>query len=206
MFLVIDNYDSFVFNLIDYVHQLGEKTFVSYNDTITISEIINLNPCGIFLSPGPKHPKDSGICPDIIKQLGHRYPILGICLGHQAIGYAYGANIDKTQPAHGFASEIIHNQQDIFKNLPHKITVGRYHSLSIIDNDNFPECLDVTAQIPEPKMIMAVKHKEHPVFGVQFHPESILTPEGLRIIQNFIQINDLTHKSHSTNNQFQTEN
>ena len=187
MFLIIDNYDSFVFNLADYIHQAGQKTSIILNDRINISDIQKLNPKGIFISPGPKHPKDILNVVNIIQKFAPTIPIFGICLGHQAIGYAFGANIDMSSPAHGYSSMITHNDSVIFKNIPQNIPAGRYHSLAIMNDNNFPDCLIVTAQTDD-NIIMAVKHKTYPTYGVQFHPESILTPDGLAMLQNFINL------------------
>jgi anthranilate synthase/aminodeoxychorismate synthase-like glutamine amidotransferase len=189
MFLIIDNYDSFVYNLADYIHQTGHTTQIVLNDKITISDIQNLNPCGIFISPGPKHPKDIPNVIDIIQTFSSKIPILGICLGHQAIGFAFGAKIGQVKPAHGYASGITHYYNSIiFNNIPKNIMVGRYHSLAITDNhDTIPNSLEITA-VTDENLVMAVQHKIYPVYGVQFHPESILTPDGLQMIKNFITI------------------
>ena len=187
MFLIIDNYDSFVFNLADYVHQAGQKTHIIFNDVITPDTVYALKPKGIFISPGPKHPQDIPNVIDIIKIFSPTIPIFGICLGHQAIGYAFGANIQAISPAHGFASYITHHDTLIFNGINQHISVGRYHSLAILDDTDFPECLAVTAKTDD-KVIMAVRHKIYKTFGVQFHPESILTPDGLTIIKNFIEL------------------
>lgn len=186
MFLIIDNYDSFVFNLVDYIHQAGEKTYIVMNDMITLTDIHRLKPKGIFISPGPNHPKDIKNVIHIIQEFYDSIPIFGVCLGHQAIGYAFGATIKQIEPAHGFSSMITHDDTVIFSNVPQNIFVGRYHSLAIIDDNNFPNCLEITAKTND-NIIMAVKHKIYPIFGVQFHPESILTQNGLVIIKNFIQ-------------------
>ncbi len=186
MFLIIDNYDSFVFNLADYVHQAGEETYIVMNDRVTHADIECLKPKGIFISPGPKHPRDIVNVIDIIQRFASTIPIFGICLGHQAIGYAFGATVAQVKPAHGYRSHIAHNDMGIFKNIPQNTPVGRYHSLAIMNDTNFPECLAITAYTDN-NMIMAVKHKTYPTFGVQFHPESILTDDGLAIIRNFIK-------------------
>lgn len=190
MFLIIDNYDSFVFNLADYVHQTGHKTLIVKNDQVTETMIMHLKPLGIIISPGPKHPKDAGNIVPIIQKFYKKLPILGICLGHQAIGYAFGATITQTPPCHGIASKIMHSDQLIFKNIPQSISVGRYHSLGIIKDQHFPNALEITAQTSD-NLIMAIKHKTYPVFGLQFHPESILTEYGLSMIQNFVTLNDV---------------
>ena len=186
MFLVIDNYDSFVHNLARYVELAGAEYEVVRNDAITIDEIKTLSPEGIILSPGPCTPQEAGICIDAVKEFGSSIPILGVCLGHQAIGEACaGETIQSDQPIHGKSSTITHNGKGIFKGVISPLKVGRYHSLiTKLDDANR---LEVTAQLDD-DTIMAVQHKSHPVFGVQFHPESILTEDGLKIMQNFVQI------------------
>lgn len=186
MILLIDNYDSFVYNLADYVMQSGVACRVVRNDAITIDEIIQLDPLAIILSPGPCTPQQAGISIDLVKHIGHAVPILGVCLGHQAIGEAYGGQtIRAKQPVHGKASVIEHNGKDLFYNLPSPIDVGRYHSLIVA----LPEGSDlVISALCETGEIMAMQHKTHPVYAVQFHPESVLTPQGISIIKNFIRL------------------
>jgi anthranilate synthase/aminodeoxychorismate synthase-like glutamine amidotransferase len=189
MYLIIDNYDSFVFNLADYVHQTGHTTEILFNDTVTIDYIKLLRPQGIIISPGPKHPKDIINVIKIIHYFYDKIPILGVCLGHQAIGYAFGATVAQSFPAHGFSTPINHNDSVLFKGINQNIPVGRYHSLSIIDDDTFPKSLTITAKTFDSNhIIMAIEHKLYPVFGVQFHPESILTDSGLQIIHNFVTL------------------
>ncbi len=184
MILIIDNYDSFVYNLARYIEQLGYDYKIIRNDKITITEIKAINPKAIIISPGPGKPKDAGICIELIKELGATIPILGVCLGHQAIGEAYGgATKHASAPMHGKASLINHNEKDIFNNIKSPIKAGRYHSL--ITDISQSNDLTTTAT-SESDEIMAIKHKHHPVFGVQFHPESILTAHGIKIIDNFI--------------------
>lgn len=193
MILIIDNYDSFVYNLACYVEKLGEKTDVRRNNKITIKEIEELAPEAIIISPGPKAPKDAGICIELIKELGAKIPILGVCLGHQAICEAYGGKtITAQKPMHGKSSNIIHDKSGLFHNLPSPLKVGRYHSLS----SDLSGCddLEITAKT-ESDEIMAVTHKKSPVFGLQFHPESILTPQGINLIENFIAYSKHWHKS-----------
>lgn len=188
MFLVIDNYDSFVYNLVDYIHQHAQQTVIYYNDAVTVNDVFTLNPRAIFISPGPKRPEQAGFICDIIRICGKKIPILGICLGHQAIGHAFGADIIQSSPAHGVVSDIqIETETEIFKTLPSTIQAGRYHSLIIQENENFPSYLKITARTTATHLIMAVEHKEYPIYGVQFHPESLLTPEGLKMIGNFIK-------------------
>lgn len=190
MFLIIDNYDSFVFNLADYIHQAGQTTHIMLNDQICVADIERINPQGIFISPGPKHPQDIPNVIDIIQKYAPTIPIFGICLGHQAIGYAFGADISMVSPVHGYTSQITHRENSIiFNTLPQTMTVGRYHSLAIMDSPQspLPPCLRVTA-VTDNDLIMAVEHTQYPTYGVQFHPESILTPDGLLMIKNFISV------------------
>lgn len=186
MILIIDNYDSFVYNLARYIECLGEKTKVIRNDAISIDEVKKLSPRAIILSPGPCAPQQSGICTELIRQCGHSIPILGVCLGHQAIGEAYGGKtIRALQPMHGKATTITHNGSDLFENLPPLLLVGRYHSLV----SELPENSELTVTaFSEDQEIMALQHSTHPVYGVQFHPESILTPDGAEILKNFLLI------------------
>lgn len=185
MILLIDNYDSFVYNLARYVHELGYETLVKRNDKISIAEIEMFNPSHIILSPGPCTPLQAGISMEVIRIFGSRIPILGVCLGHQAIGQVYGATIDKAKnPMHGKASFITHQSQTIFAGLKNPLKVARYHSL-IVSDENFPSELLVTARC-EAGEIMALQHRVLPVFGVQFHPESILTECGYDLLRNFL--------------------
>lgn len=187
MFLVIDNYDSFVHNLTRYLVLAGNKCRVVRNDAITIQQIKQLKPEAIILSPGPCTPKEGGICVDVVKTFGQTTPILGICLGHQAIGEAYGClTLRSDQPMHGLQSTITHNKNGIFSALPTPMDVGRYHSL-IVKTKNANSPLQTTARTKEGE-IMAIQHETHPVYGLQFHPESILTPQGLKLIENFTKI------------------
>lgn len=185
MILLIDNYDSFTYNLYQYIGEFAEVKVVR-NDEITINEIIELNPKGIVISPGPGTPDDAGISIDVVQKLGARYPILGICLGHQSIAQAYGGKIIRADEIyHGKTSKISVKGKLIFEGIPRKMDVMRYHSL-IVDNMSLPECLDVIGSTVDHNIIMAVKHKEHDVYGLQFHPESIYTPKGKHIISNFV--------------------
>ncbi|APF22185.1 anthranilate synthase component II [Clostridium butyricum] len=185
MILLIDNYDSFTYNLYQYIGEFAEVKVVR-NDEITINEIIELNPKGIVISPGPGTPDDAGISIDVVQKLGARYPILGICLGHQSIAQAYGGKIIRADEiCHGKTSKISVKGKLIFEGIPRKMDVMRYHSL-IVDNMSLPECLDVIGSTVDDNIIMAVKHKEHDVYGLQFHPESIYTPKGKHIISNFV--------------------
>jgi len=183
MFLVIDNYDSFVYNLARYLALAGVKCKVVRNDAITVRAIQKLKPQGILLSPGPGMPEKAGICVDLIKKMGASTPILGVCLGHQCIGEAYGGRTVRSQsPVHGKSCTIIHKGCDIFEGLPSPMRAGRYHSLISELPEDAP--LLVTARNTDSD-IMAMRHAQYPVFGVQFHPESVLTEHGHAIIENF---------------------
>ena len=192
MILLIDNYDSFSYNLYQLIGQIEPDIRVIRNDEMTIDEIRALDPDRIILSPGPGRPEDAGIIIDVVKELGKDYPILGVCLGHQAICAAYGATITYAKELmHGKVSECgIDPACPLFAGLDSRIRVGRYHSLAALE-ETMPECLKVTARTGDGE-IMAVKHAEYDVYGVQFHPESILTPDGEKILRNFI---DITGKS-----------
>lgn len=186
--LVIDNYDSFTYNLCQYIGEIGPSIEVFRNDRITLGQIEEMNPTHIIISPGPGFPKEAGICIELIRKFGEYIPILGVCLGHQAIGEAFGGRVVHAKElVHGKASVVdIDRECLIFRNLPEKIQVGRYHSL-IVQKEGLPECLKVTAVTPDGE-IMGLRHKWHPVFGIQFHPESILTPKGKMILRNFTDI------------------
>lgn len=187
MILLIDNYDSFVYNLAQYVSELGYEPLVKRNDTVTLPEIQSLNPSHIIISPGPCDPLKAGISIDAIKYFGSTIPVLGICLGHQAIAQAYGGKIIRApQATHGKSSLIKHDEKSIFANIPNPFKAGRYHSLSVAIEE-LPKTLTVTAW-SENNEIMALKHQTHPVFGLQFHPESILTDHGHAILHNFLTI------------------
>ncbi|MGB4057795.1 MAG: aminodeoxychorismate/anthranilate synthase component II [Alphaproteobacteria bacterium] len=185
MILVIDNYDSFVHNIARYFEREGQECLIHRNDALSVSDIEAIEPAAIVISPGPCTPKEAGISVELIHKLGARIPILGVCLGHQCIGEAYGADIIRTEPIHGQASEITHDGHDLFSGLPRTIMAGRYHSLAISLKEATP--LLVTARTKD-GIIMAVKHNRHPVYGVQFHPESVLTERGDDMIRNFIKI------------------
>jgi para-aminobenzoate synthetase component II len=187
MVIVIDNYDSFVHNLARYVGQLGYSRQVHRNNSISLSDISQLNPSHIIISPGPCTPNEAGISLEAIKYFAGKIPILGVCLGHQAIGQAFGGEIIKAKnPMHGMSSEIQHLSTGIFKGLSTPLRVGRYHSL-VVAKENLPECLEITAHSSEGE-IMALQHKSFPVFGVQFHPESVLTQEGYELLNNFLDV------------------
>ncbi|NLI93160.1 MAG: aminodeoxychorismate/anthranilate synthase component II [Peptococcaceae bacterium] len=186
MILIIDNYDSFTYNLYQYVGSINPNVGVIRNDKITPEEIKELQPTKIIISPGPGFPRDAGICIELIRELGGEIPVLGICLGHQAIGEAYGGMIRHAPiPVHGKTSEVkLDEKSPLFMGLPPAIQVGRYHSL-VVDRKTLPAELVVTAETRD-GLIMGVSHQYLPVFGVQFHPESVLTPEGIKIINNFL--------------------
>ena len=187
MILLIDNYDSFSYNLYQLVGQVNSDIKVSRNDKITIDEIRGLNPEAIILSPGPGKPEDAGICMDLVREFHDKIPILGVCLGHQAICAALGGEVSHAKRLmHGKSSKISLDYDFIFKGLPSEITVGRYHSLSLVEK-TLPDCLEIISKALDDREVMAVKHKEFNVYGLQFHPESILTPDGLNIIENFIE-------------------
>lgn len=187
MILMIDNYDSFVYNLVQYFGELGERIIVFRNDEITIEKIKRLKFDKIVISPGPKRPEDAGISCELIKEFGDKYPILGVCLGHQCIGYVFGGKITYAKKLmHGKTSLIYHNGKDIFKNVENPFIATRYHSL-VVERESLPDCLEITAWTDDHE-IMGIRHKEYKIFGVQFHPESILTKEGKKILKNFLEI------------------
>lgn len=182
---MIDNYDSFTYNLVQYLSSLGENIQVFRNDLITIDKIKKLSPKKIVISPGPGRPRDAGISCEVIRSFAGKAPILGVCLGHQCIGYVYGGKIIRAkQLMHGKTSKIYHNKKDIFKDLPNPFEATRYHSL-IVEKKSLPPCLEITAWTKDGE-IMGLRHKSYPVWGVQFHPESILTKAGKDILANFL--------------------
>lgn len=187
--LVIDNYDSFVHNLARYFRLLGCETIVLRSDQTSLLEIDRIAPAALILSPGPKGPDEAGISLEVVKTFSGRIPILGVCLGHQTIGQAFGGRIVREQPVHGRCSPIIHQGIGIFRDLPSPLKVGRYHSL-VIACDSLPEELEVTARTLE-GTIMAVQHRTHRTAGVQFHPESILSEYGLEMLRNFLSFASL---------------
>ena len=182
---MIDNYDSFTYNLVQYFGELGEDVRTYRNDEITIEAIEQLNPSRICISPGPCTPHEAGISVAVLKHFAGKLPILGVCLGHQSIGAAFGGKVIRAQQVmHGKTSPIKHNGVGVFKNLPSPYTIIRYHSLAI-ERDSLPDCLDVTAWTDDGE-IMGVRHKQFPIEGVQFHPESILSEHGHALLQNFL--------------------
>lgn len=198
MILIIDNYDSFVFNLARYIEKLGRKTHIVRNDKITLAQIKTLKPHAIIISPGPCTPQESGIIIDVIKTFGVTTPILGVCLGHQAIGEAYGGQtIRALKPVHGKSDMIEHDDSPLFRHITNPMRAGRYHSLVTALPENCD--LTVTSQSTEGE-IMAMQHKTHPVYGIQFHPESILTPQGQELLRNFLIIAQDWHSEHTVVN------
>ncbi len=187
MILMIDNYDSFTYNLVQYLGELKADLKVFRNDAITIAKIKKIRPERIVISPGPGRPEDAGCSVEIIREFAGRIPILGVCLGHQAIGFAYGGKIIQAKELmHGKTSQIYHDKANLFKSLSNPFEATRYHSL-VIERTSIPACLDVTAWTQD-KEIMGVKHKKYSVWGVQFHPESILTKSGYTILKNFLSL------------------
>lgn len=184
--LIVDNYDSFVFNLARYVNKLGFETLIKRNDALSVADIKIISPSHIILSPGPCSPKEAGICLELIQELHNVIPMLGVCLGHQAIAQAFGGTVSRAKyPMHGKASLISHKQQGIFSKFKTPLTVGRYHSL-IVEENNFPDVLEVTA-LSDKGEVMALSHRQYPVYGLQFHPESILTGFGYELLQVFLE-------------------
>lgn len=187
MVLMIDNYDSFTYNLVQYFGELGATLRVYRNDALTVDDIINMNPEKIVISPGPGRPQGAGISVEIIKEFSGKMPILGVCLGHQSMGYAFGAKIVRAKRLmHGKTSMIHHDGQGMFKGLDDPFEATRYHSL-LIEKDTLPDCFDITAWTEDGE-IMGIRHKELPLYGVQFHPESILTTSGKLLLANFLKI------------------
>lgn len=188
MYLLIDNYDSFTYNIFQYFSEEGVEVQVARNDEISILDIKELQPEAIIISPGPGTPENAGICIEVIQQFYQTTPILGICLGHQAIAVTFGGTLLQAEKImHGKTSTITHNGCGIITNIPEKVTVMRYHSL-VINKNQLPEELETVAKSIEDNEIMAIKHKEYPLYGIQFHPESIGTSVGKQIIRNFIKI------------------
>jgi anthranilate synthase/aminodeoxychorismate synthase-like glutamine amidotransferase len=189
MILMIDNYDSFTYNLVQYLGQLGEEVTVRRNDEITLVEIEAMKPEAIFLSPGPCSPEQAGITCDVVRTFHTRIPIMGVCLGHQAIGHSFGGRVVRAgRIMHGKTSPILNDGRTIFKGLSSPFPAGRYHSL-LVERETLPDCLEISAETEEGE-IMGLRHKRWPVEGIQFHPESILTPGGKRIIKNFLNLLD----------------
>jgi len=184
--LVIDNYDSFTYNLVQYLGELGEDVMVRRNDEITLAEIAPLSPVAVVLSPGPGTPSDAGICRDLLVELGPTIPILGVCLGHQCLGEAFGGTVRRaSQVMHGKVSRVTHAEQSVFRGIPSPFAATRYHSL-VVDRENLPADLEVTAWTDD-GTVMGLRHRQYPLAGVQFHPEAILTEHGHELLANFLQ-------------------
>ena len=188
MIVLIDNYDSFTFNLVHYLGGLGADVVVHRNDKISVDEVMALQPEGVVLSPGPCTPNEAGICLNLIDKASDTIPILGVCLGHQAIGQLFGGNVIRApRQMHGKLSPIKHTDKGVFAGLPSPFTATRYHSL-IVERSSLPDCLEITAETADGE-IMGLQHKKFAVHGVQFHPESIATEGGMKILQNFLALN-----------------
>jgi anthranilate synthase/aminodeoxychorismate synthase-like glutamine amidotransferase len=188
MVLVIDNYDSFTYNLVQYLGELGADIRVRRNDEVTAEEVEVMQPSHILISPGPGRPEEAGVTMAVIERFGPRIPILGVCLGHQAIGVVYGGTVRRaTVPMHGKTSTVVHDGRGVFSGMTAPIQAGRYHSLIVAD-DGLPGDLEVAARTKEDGTIMAVRHRRYAVHGVQFHPESVLTDEGRRLLKNFLDL------------------
>lgn len=191
MITLIDNYDSFTYNLVHYIGDLGVHSDVVRNDKITVAKVLKAKPKAIVLSPGPCSPNEAGICLELIKKAAGKFPIFGVCLGHQSIGQAFGGKVIKApELMHGKTSEITHEEHSVFKGLPSPFTATRYHSL-IVEKKSLPDCFDITAESSD-GLIMGLAHKEYPIFGVQFHPESIASDYGHKILGNFLEIAGLS--------------
>jgi anthranilate synthase component 2 len=187
MLLMIDNYDSFTYNLVQYLRELGEEVEVYRNDKISLAEIETLNPTRLVVSPGPCTPNEAGLSVEAIKHFAGKLPILGVCLGHQSIGQAYGGKVVRADRLmHGKTSPIFHDNRELFVGLPDPFDATRYHSL-LVERSSLPECLEITAWTAEGE-IMGMRHRDLPVWGVQFHPESILTVAGMNMLKNFLQM------------------
>jgi len=187
MLLVIDNYDSFTYNLVQYLGELGADPRVWRNDEITIAQIKRLRPKRIVISPGPKTPKEAGISCDVIQTFSGKVPILGVCLGHQSIGYVFGGKVIRAANImHGKTSKVYHDKDLLFKHIPDPFVATRYHSL-LVEKKSLPDTLKITAWTREQE-IMGLKHKSHPTWGVQFHPESIMTASGMQLLKNFLDL------------------
>ena len=193
MLILIDNYDSFTYNLVHFLGELGAACEVHRNDKISVGDVIKKKPKAIVLSPGPCTPNEAGICLDLIAEAGAKIPLLGVCLGHQSIGQVYGGKVIRApEPKHGKLSTIRHLDKGVFRGLPERFQVTRYHSL-IVERKSLPDCLEITAETPE-GLIMGLQHKTHPVQGVQFHPESIASEQGHALLANFLELAGMSPK------------
>ncbi len=186
MFLLIDNYDSFTYNLFHYLGELGAEVEVRRNDALAVDDALAMHPQGLVLSPGPCDPDRAGICLDLVTAAAGKLPILGVCLGHQAIGQAFGGKIGRASPMHGKLSEVRHGGKGVFEGLPDAFSATRYHSL-VVEHDSLPDCLEVTAQT-EDGVVMGLQHRDLPIHGVQFHPESIASEHGHALLGNFLRL------------------
>ncbi|MGL4395921.1 MAG: anthranilate synthase component II [Hyphomicrobium sp.] len=194
MLILIDNYDSFTYNLVHYLGELGADSVVIRNDKVTAEEVLAQKPRAIVLSPGPCTPNEAGVCLDLIKKAGPTVPLLGVCLGHQSIGQCYGGKVIRApQPMHGKLSTITHTNKGIFAGLPPSFEITRYHSL-IVERATLPDCLEITAETAD-GIIMGLQHKSHPVHGVQFHPESIASEQGHALLANFLRLAGFSPKT-----------
>lgn len=188
MVLVIDNYDSFTYNLVQYLGELGAQLVVRRNDAVSLDTLRALGHDRVVISPGPGRPEQTGVSLDAIKEFGSRMPVLGVCLGHQAIGLAFGGEVTRApQPIHGKTSTVEHNGQGVFAGISTSFQAGRYHSL-IVAESSVPADLEITARTKEDDLVMGIRHRTLPIHGVQFHPESVLTNEGRRILRNFLEM------------------
>ena len=186
--LLIDNYDSFTYNLVHYMGEMGAEVVVKRNDSLTVDEAIRINALGIVLSPGPCDPDRAGICLDLIKEAAGKVPLLGVCLGHQAIGQAFGGKVVRApHPMHGKTSQVTHDGRDLFTGIPSPFTATRYHSL-VVERASFPAALEISAESTDDHLVMALRHRTHPIFGVQFHPESIASEHGHKLLGNFLAV------------------
>jgi anthranilate synthase component 2 len=186
--LLIDNYDSFTYNLVHYMGEMGAEVVVRRNDTLSVDEALKLNALGIVLSPGPCDPDRAGICLDLIREAAGKVPLLGVCLGHQAIGQAFGGKVVRAPlPMHGKTSKVSHDGRDLFAGIPSPVTATRYHSL-VVDRASFPAALEIAATSDDDHLVMALRHRQHPIFGVQFHPESIASEHGHTLLGNFLAV------------------
>ncbi len=204
MILILDNYDSFTYNLYQLIGELEKDIMVKRNDEITIEEIRQIQPDKIIISPGPGNPlnkRDFGICMDVINEFKGKIPILGVCLGHQGIFAAFGGKITRSEPIHGKLSKISHTDDGIFKGVENSLLATRYHSL-ICDEESIPDCIEITAKTDD-GIIMGIKHVDSPVFGLQFHPESIGTAQGVKIIKNFLEVEKTEFSNHKNKKIFE---